>query len=241
MGCCLEVGTDEIRCIQEISYLTSPGALNPLPARPLISNLEQTSPQPEVNGLPSTGSQEALQSLRPMKAMPERTIPSMFVKPEPEIPNEASTAEATTPPPPSTSQETEMDPNAKPPSSPAPRKLDLPEEPEDPSKQVLTAIYRPDSKAAWRKELAAAGEQLSRGDISAGVPAPPIKTDEEQLSSEEEEKPDKVWTSRQSLRSHLDVVRCLSFSGESSKLVLASGGDDLTVKVWSVDPSLVLK
>lgn len=33
---------------------------------------------------------------------------------------------------------------------------------EDHSKQILTAIYRPDSKAAWREELRAANEMAEK-------------------------------------------------------------------------------
>lgn len=56
---------------------------------------------------------------------------------------------------------------ARPPSSPAVRTMGLPDEdqpsnPEDPEKQILTAIYRPDSKAAWREELRAANEQAEK-------------------------------------------------------------------------------
>jgi striatin 1/3/4 len=68
---------------------------------------------------------------------------------------------------------------ARPPSSPAPNKMSLPDELDDsPSeveveeevvpaeeeeeKQMLTAIYRPDSSAAWREELRAANEKAEQ-------------------------------------------------------------------------------
>jgi striatin 1/3/4 len=35
-------------------------------------------------------------------------------------------------------------------------------------KQILTAIYRPDSKAAWREELRAANEQAEKVSIPQG-------------------------------------------------------------------------
>jgi striatin 1/3/4 len=42
--------------------------------------------------------------------------------------------------------------------------MPLPEEPQQDNegKQILTAIYRPDSKAAWREELRAANEQAEK-------------------------------------------------------------------------------
>lgn len=43
-----------------------------------------------------------------------------------------------------------------------------------------------------------------------------------------------MWTSKRMLRSHLDVARTVAFAGGPG-LMLASGGDDNTVKIWSVD------
>lgn len=69
--------------------------------------------------------------------------------------------------------------DSRPPSSPSPRTVNLPEisttksedEPQslgagkdsdEPGKQLLTAIYRPDSKTAWREELKAANEEAEK-------------------------------------------------------------------------------
>lgn len=239
------------------------------------------------------------------------------MKPEAESGPEASATEPTRPtephvdsiikseplsdPPPSSlvpeqsgSHEMSIDPTARPPSSPAPRRLLLPEDPDviptppqssqaeqggisedrdysegldDPSKQVLTAIYRPESKAAWRKELAAAGEQAlqaeealaSKQSSTSLLNSSTIEhlkplSDEEQLASisldtgvaEDDEKTEnskfeKVWTSRKNLRSHLDVVRTVAFAtGVKSGVMLVTGGDDCTVKVWHVEAMSVL-
>lgn len=70
---------------------------------------------------------------------------------------------------------------------------------------------------------------------------------EEQLSSisldvnDEEGQADqgglpKSWVSRRPLKSHLDSVRSVAIAGGAG-LMLASGSDDNTVKVWSVDAS----
>lgn len=125
--------------------------------------------------------------------------------------------------------------------------------------QLLTAIYRPESKAAWREELRAANEKAER--VRAAIP--PFTTaytqlrsaqnksgseqsDEEQLANigfstdddevkaEGSEIADKVWTTRRNLKSHLDIVRSVGFAHGPGGLI-ASGGDDNTVKVWAVE------
>jgi striatin 1/3/4 len=75
------------------------------------------------------------------------------------------------------------------------------------------------------------------------------QSDEEQLASltfnveEEDVKPDdsieRVWTSRRSLKSHLDIVRSVAF-GHGPGIVFASAGDDCSVKVWSVESAAVM-
>ena len=47
------------------------------------------------------------------------------------------------------------------------------------------------------------------------------------------------WTSRRSLKSHLDIVRAVAFA-HGPGILLATGGDDNTLKVWSVDASSIL-
>jgi striatin 1/3/4 len=178
------------RCLQEITYLTSPGALNPLPPRPPI---EINEPQPEAAlgpiqqkvELPTRPSPELMD--RPTKSLPERALASKLLKPNPapEPPEktesaarneEQKEAERILPSvlPPRAETITESHPmaietTARPPSSPAVQTRGLPDElpsedrpVEDEEKQMLTAIYRPDSKAAWREELRAANEKAER-------------------------------------------------------------------------------
>lgn len=277
------------QCLQEITYLTSPGALNPLPARAPVS-------VDESNG-------EASVPERPRKSLSEQPIPSMVVS-HPETNDEASASSPTTSSAPadhpsattdaaseaagastattaqeasassSTSdQNTSSLPNGSaegkqsqesaataegdaPPSSPAPRTVALPESelpsgespPSiskiEPPRQQLTAIYKPESKAAWREELRAANEAASK------VPWPPRKAsgDEEQLAGltlidedikAEEMDGDRVWTTRRALKSHLDIVRGVALA-HGPDLVVATGGDDCTVKVWALDAPSVM-
>ncbi|GMK57236.1 hypothetical protein CspeluHIS016_0400700 [Cutaneotrichosporon spelunceum] len=277
------------QCLQEISYLTSPGALNPLPARAPVSINE------------SNGEAEVLE--RPRKTLSEQPIPSVTVN-EPETKDEpaavlstttaaprehvvasqasseaagaataatvqeavASTVDSDQNPPslpngsaernePQESSATAA--NDAPPSSPAPCPVALPDSEQEsggspprlstiePPRQQLTAIYKPESKAAWREELRAANEAASK------VPWPPGKTsDEEQLAGlslidedikaeEADADGDRVWTTRRALKSHLDIVRGVALA-HGPDLILATGGDDCTVKVWALDASSVM-
>ncbi len=99
----------------------------------------------------------------------------MFVRPEqPAEPvvngiKEESAESSSSAPPPREEPESHpmrIDTTARPPSSPAVRTMGLPDEQrsetDDPDKHMLTAIYRPDSKAAWREELRAANEQAEK-------------------------------------------------------------------------------
>ncbi|WVW83673.1 hypothetical protein I302_105694 [Kwoniella bestiolae CBS 10118] len=278
------------QCLQEISYLTSPGALNPLPPRPPV---DQNYPLPDPNNPnASTNPNEQIDPLdRPRKSLPDQNIPSIFASSqpteEPSQPNENQNLPNGTPESKSSSSYTpsdqaagqhsqpsssdmSLDPTAKPPSSPAPRTVNLPEGEQPPQKsqidtqvqageeqggnnQILTAIYRPDSKAAWREELRNANEMAEKAKEDRKPPS--SSADEDQLSSltlnaEEDESKvnddnatngpeDKVWSTRRSLKSHLDIVRAVAFA-HGPGVVLATGGDDCTVKVWGVDVGSVM-
>ncbi|WWC93966.1 hypothetical protein V866_000804 [Kwoniella sp. B9012] len=272
------------QCLQEISYLTSPGALNPLPPRPPVDPSyplpDPTNPENPVDPLD-----------RPRKSLPEQNIPSMFASSttaatEQTQPNENNNdnrhhEQSLSLPngeskegPPVQSGDMSLDPTAKPPSSPAPRTVNLPppsdtqteHQPQPKSQidtqlpseqgdnQILTAIYRPDSKAAWREELRNANEMAEKAKEDRKPPTS-SSSDEDQLSSltlnveEDDSKPtddssingpeDKVWTTRRSLKSHLDIVRAIAFA-HGPGVVLATGGDDCTVKVWGVDLGSVM-
>ncbi|RSH80896.1 uncharacterized protein EHS24_008324 [Apiotrichum porosum] len=269
------------QCLQEITYLTSPGALNPLPPRAPVS----------VDDASSNGGDPQPSSDRPLKSLPEQAVPSLK---EQEAAKEAaaaapaaSTQPTNDPPQPSqTSSVVSSFPNGEdltaaapieaptpatpaapvpadaPPSSPAQRTVDLPEGADSADsadaveaaqdldgaapRQPLTAVYRPESKAAWREELRAAHE------AAVNVPWPPRGAggDEEQLAGltlveddmkqeEADGSSDRVWTTRRTLKSHLDIVRGVAVSS-APELMLASAGDDCTVKVWALDTPAVL-
>ena len=165
------------RCLQEITYLTSPGALNPLPPRPPVSILGPSSPTRENGSSQDYPPQlDVAASLdRPRKALPDQIISAMYSKADETLePVENGIKEESKDPSSSTpaikeeleSHPMRLDVTARPPSSPAIHTMGLPAElPQDgqnPENQILTAIYRPESKAAWREELRAANEKAEK-------------------------------------------------------------------------------
>lgn len=64
--------------------------------------------------------------------------------------------------------------------------------------------------------------------------------EDEDVKGEPSDASERVWTTRRSLKSHLDIVRSVSFA-HGPGVMLASGGDDNTVKVWSVEQSSILQ
>ncbi|EIW70885.1 hypothetical protein TREMEDRAFT_29277 [Tremella mesenterica DSM 1558] len=264
------------QCLQEITYLTSPGALNPLSPRPPISF---DSLAPEDQSGPSGDDRKPPSVLisppdRPQKLLPENPPPSLLslvkedTKDVPLVPNGISNGgprevnvKQERPPSPlaanlreDTKEEEAMHDiplggvdERNPPSSPAVQTMSLPDPDQtEEGTHLLTAIYRPDSKAAWREELRAANEQAEKAQISRVKPTP---LDDDQLSSisftstDEDimlsEGLDKSFHGRRTLKSHLDIVRSVSFA-HGPHIVLASGGDDCTVKIWSIETTSIM-
>lgn len=276
------------RCLQEVTYLTSPGALNPLPNRALLTDLDQSSPR--------SGPVES-EPERPTKSLPSRAIPSLFerskqedapastssdlpngVKEEPLGSSPAGTSAQPTNKIPSPTSDapkshlSNVDVSTKPPSSPLVRTKGLPGLPDNDTTQsdtahqehtdqLLTAIYRPESKAAWREELRAANEKALRVSLASSqcctwltmqtrkerTPDPSGSADEQlstiTLSADEAEvdvedlTTPNAWASKRMLRGHLDVVRSVAITGGAGHIFIASGGDDNTVKIWTVETS----
>lgn len=159
-----------------------------------------------------------------------------------------------------------MSPSAQPPSSPATHTVGLPGDDDPPSDssnggegseetQLLTAIYRPESKAAWKEELRAANEKAEKARLRSRASSVSSEksqqSDEEQLQSltlnleeetvekNEDNQVEKQWTSRRVLKSHLDVVRAVAFA-QGPGVMLASAGDDCTVKVWYMEAGTIM-
>ncbi|ORX36899.1 WD40-repeat-containing domain protein [Kockovaella imperatae] len=261
------------QCLQEITYLTSPGALNPLPPRPPINIDAQSSnrsSEPEQAAL-----NHSEQFRPPTKTLPDDgQVIDLFPKEEPQTtsslepvtapqaPNgEASASEVKADSDPVDAQPTKtvesraMAPNAtaRPPHSPSPKPVALPDangpsassELNGEEHQLLTAIYRPESKTAWREELQAANDKAEQARLGR---SPSEQSDEEQLANltlnieDEDAKPEpsnapgRFWAGKKYLRSHMDIVRAVAIvRGRGSDLLLVSAGDDNVVKVWSLD------
>ena len=63
-----------------------------------------------------------------------------------------------------------------------------------------------------------------------------LAVDDEDTKVEAYDANENQWATVQTLKSHLDLVRSVSF-GSGKDLILASGSDDNTVKVWKLEPS----
>lgn len=151
------------RCLQEISYLTSPAALNPLPTRVPI-----TLAVPEIPGSESEKHEPELPS-RPKKELSSEPVASAWGSRQP-----AGTAEEVREPeepiPNAVAQEiSDAAKNPNPDSAPAAD----PRPNADAQDQLLTAIYKPESKEAWKEALRAANEKAEQAkrntEASAGA------------------------------------------------------------------------
>ncbi|KAL8279921.1 hypothetical protein RQP46_007771 [Phenoliferia psychrophenolica] len=95
----------------------------------------------------------------------------------------------------------------------------------------LTAIFRPESDEAWRAQLRSAGEQAAKGPSAlaesqptAAAPAPGAAGEEDLDDLRWEDVDDQTEEGRKKM----------AFGDEGLSLV--SGGDDMCVKLWRLDP-----
>ncbi|KAH7097545.1 WD40 repeat-like protein [Auriculariales sp. MPI-PUGE-AT-0066] len=209
------------QCLQEVTYLTSPQALNPLPNRPLVANSSLAVTLPNV---PSFEQQHAF------NGRPRKTVPDVAG-------NGASLAGDRG----GGLQSTQILP---------PQEEHREKESEESEPQQLTAIFRPDEDwraqfVRGNRPLESpingqnGGTQWDdRAAADAASDGSAAKDDDEEgdledasLTSESEN--GKVWRAKRTLRNHLDSVRALAF--HPNELCLATGGDDFTIKIWRMD------
>ncbi|KAF5358046.1 hypothetical protein D9756_001729 [Leucocoprinus leucothites] len=240
------------QCLQEISYLTSPQAMNPLPNRPLLNNSSIPLSLPNVpsfDQIPYNG--------RPRKILPEGGKEFSLLNGINSLPGSSSASQ----------QQNSLERNslaagnqpamgsvgssAQQPSPGIPSLGDKDREPESDGKQI-TAIYRPDDAGEWKEKLRQSHEAAEQARLAkenqTGVHAweprrdddddlkdADMDIDEEESSVVGEGEDTKVWKAKRTLRNHLDAVRAVAF--HPNELCLATGGDDCTVKIWRMEVS----
>ncbi|KAH8814514.1 WD40 repeat-like protein [Flagelloscypha sp. PMI_526] len=224
------------QCLQEVTYLTSPQAMNPLPNRPLVSNINnptntnQANPQPSL-ALPNIPSFDQMSSGSPFNARPRKEFPS--------LPNSSSPVPQN--PMPQFRRAEGLNPQPIPSSfmgeSPS---GDESSEAATDAGQLPTAIFRPDDAGEWKEKLRLMHEaSVASGNSTSGwgesKQEDPL--DDEDMLEEQSETGEEAakWKAKRTLQSHLDSVRALAF--HPTELALATGGDDCSVKIWRMDVS----
>ncbi|KIP10330.1 hypothetical protein PHLGIDRAFT_28558 [Phlebiopsis gigantea 11061_1 CR5-6] len=253
------------QCLQEVSYLTSPQAMNPLPNRPLLNNTNPLS-------LPNVPSFDVGFNGRPRKVMPEvgKEFPILngmgnLLSGPPSAP--VSTASQGNP----LDRAGMLGSGSIQPQQPHPTGLQpAPPELPQPSAQQqaenretegvgqpgsLTAIFRPDDDGQWKEKLRLAHEaseqtraaQTSDAGISGAASWERRSRDEEEdvksedeTEVEEEEGADIGESEGGKVWKAKRTLRnhldaVRAVAFHPSELCLATGGDDNTVKIWRVD------
>ncbi|KAG5341049.1 hypothetical protein C0989_011908 [Termitomyces sp. Mn162] len=232
------------QCLQEVSYLTSPQAMNPLPNRPLLTN-------PSIPlSLPNVPPFEAINYHRPRKVLPEagKDFPISnghpIISNQPQNPSGGTLLDRTGPltsgPSIQQSPGPALQSNPPPPvptgTSQGEREKDIETE-----GRQLTAIFRPDDAGEWKEKLRLSHEAVEQARLaqdSQTEDEDDVKEDDSEVEDDEssmvgEGEETKVWKAKRTLRNHLDAVRALAF--HPNELCLATGGDDCTIKIWRVD------
>ncbi|KAM5539135.1 hypothetical protein V8D89_007358 [Ganoderma adspersum] len=219
------------QCLQEVSYLTSPQALNPLPNRPLLanSNLPVQLPNvPPFEQVPYNG--------RPRKAMPDTNLD------RPGLAGPGVLGQQPGQPQLGLGQQVQQQQPQQLQPQQFPGEGKDREEPEQPLSD--------DGDWKERFRLSQEGSEQARHQLNntitgAGAWERRAREEDEDGKDEDGEVDDddasvmsdgestKVWKAKRTLRNHLDAVRALAF--HPSELCLASAGDDNTVKIWRVD------
>ncbi|KAK2467079.1 hypothetical protein APHAL10511_001337 [Amanita phalloides] len=235
------------QCLQEITYLTSPQAMNPLPNRPLLNNASVPLPLPNpveqmgFNGRPRKVLLDAGKDYPPVNGITQvpGTSPATTAT-GPQLPLLDRSAVGLLQP--SLQSQLAAGSSLSQPSTTGSGDKDRGEESES---RQLTAIFRPD-EGEWKEKLRSEQARNQRDGQATGVSAwdrrrdddddvrdeePEIEEDESTIAGDGETT--KTWKAKRTLRNHLDAVRALAF--HPNELSIATGGDDCTVKIWRMD------
>ncbi|PIL23750.1 hypothetical protein GSI_13500 [Ganoderma sinense ZZ0214-1] len=220
------------QCLQEVSYLTSPQAMNPLPNRPLLANSNLPLQLPNVPPF-----EQMAFNGRPRKAMPD-TNPLD----RPGLAGPGVLGQQAGQPQPGLGQQVQQQQPQQLQPQQFPGEGKDREEPEQPLSD--------DGDWKERFRLSQEGSEQARHQLNntitgAGAWERRAREEDEDGKDEDGEVDDddasvmsdgestKVWKAKRTLRNHLDAVRALAF--HPSEFCLASAGDDNTVKIWRVD------
>ncbi|KAF9557683.1 striatin-3 [Agrocybe pediades] len=253
------------QCLQEISYLTSPQAMNPLPNRPLLNNPSAPLALPNVPSF-----DQMAYNGRPRKVLPEATKEFPLLNGM----NPPSGAAATGTP---NTQLSILDRNAhltpsvlqqQPPLAPPASQVSHGQDPSStfnaPSEKSreaetenrqLTAIFRPDEAGEWKEKLRLSHEaaeklrasrELQPPSSSEGVSWDVQHDDDEEMKPQEDGEVeddegtlvgDGEGTKLWKAKRTLrnHLDAVRALAFHPKELCLATGGDDCTIKIWRMD------
>ncbi|PPQ74192.1 hypothetical protein CVT26_004489 [Gymnopilus dilepis] len=253
------------QCLQEISYLTSPQAMNPLPNRPLLNNPSAPLSLPNVPSF-----DQIAYNGRPRKVLPEagkefpllngmNSIPGSQNTGTPSGGSQLSVLERSShlnpgmlhQPPPPLSQLTSQPSTQSQESSSTPH-TDADRESES-DKRQLTAIFR-DEAGEWKEKLRASHEaaeklrqsrEFQQGTPGEGVPWDRQREEDDDVKEEENDVEDEEsslvgegeGTKLWKAKRTLrnHLDAVRALAFHPTELCLATGGDDCTVKIWRMD------
>ncbi|TBU50127.1 WD40 repeat-like protein [Dichomitus squalens] len=250
------------QCLQEVSYLTSPQAMNPLPNRPLLANSNLPLQLPNVppfepmafNGrprkvMPEVGKDFAMLNLM-SGALTAPAAPQTNPLDRPGLAGPGVLGQQGGQIQPGLGQQVQQQQQqqqAQSQQQSQPQQYPGETKDRDEPDQPLS-----DDGADWKERfrLSQEGSEQARHQLSstisgAGAWERRAREDEDDGKDEDAEVDDddasvisegentKSWKAKRTLRNHLDAVRALAF--HPTELCLASAGDDSTVKIWRVD------
>ncbi|KAF9475668.1 WD40 repeat-like protein [Pholiota conissans] len=246
------------QCLQEISYLTSPQAMNPLPNRPLMNTSSVSLSLPNVPSL-----DQISYSGRPRKVLPEggkefplngmNAISGPLPTSTPNGGTQVSLLDRNSQPTIGNGSQPSFSQLAPQTTSQSTQEPSLNAQNEksgeaDNEARQRTAIFRPDEAGEWKEKFRQSAEKAKLvRELSQSTDSRPWDRHSEDDESKEEEgevddeestligesEGTKLWRAKRTLRNHLDAVRALAF--HPTELCLATGGDDCTVKIWRMD------
>ena len=215
------------RCLQEIQYLTSPQALNPLPSRQLVSNPSLPVTLPNVPSFDQMG-----YNTRPRKLMPEPgkdfpllnnmnviSTPSSGAGPSSTAPQVSAldrgpgVVSLSSQQGPLTQYQSPPPPNSQPTSAQSGQTSDADKDKDETilESHSRTSIYRPDDKEEWREKLrlsyagSVGGLADSAWDRRPRDDDEDVKEDDTEVEDDEsnvlgEGEGTKVWRTKRTLR-----------------------------------------